>query len=50
MGPGYENATGAQRICSAVGSAAGSDFLDGDTYINTNFKYYHAHLWRYVSP
>ncbi|THH08528.1 hypothetical protein EW146_g8957 [Bondarzewia mesenterica] len=45
-GPGYENATGLARTCSSTGSVAGSNFVNGDTYINKSFKYYHAHKWR----
>lgn len=34
------------RACSAVGSRPGQSFVDGDDYINSAFKYYHAHKWR----
>ncbi|KFZ15068.1 hypothetical protein V502_05793 [Pseudogymnoascus sp. VKM F-4520 (FW-2644)] len=44
--PGYENVAPDQRVCSTTGSAAGADFLDGDTYINVTYKYHHSHLWR----
>lgn len=47
-GPGYENITAEQRICSTTGAAAGADFVDGDTYLMVNFKYERSHLWRYV--
>jgi ABC-type multidrug transport system permease subunit len=45
-GPDYQNATGFQRSCSVGGGLPGSDTVDGDTYINANFEYYHSHLWR----
>lgn len=45
-GPAYANASPEQKICSTTGAAAGANFVDGDTYINVNFKYYHSHLWR----
>ncbi|KAI9054497.1 hypothetical protein LZ554_001655 [Drepanopeziza brunnea f. sp. 'monogermtubi'] len=45
-GPGYEDITPEQRICSVTGAAAGADSVDGDTYIRVNFEYEHAHLWR----
>ncbi|KAL2198143.1 ABC-2 type transporter-domain-containing protein [Corynascus similis CBS 632.67] len=43
---GYENAGPTNRVCSAMGSVAGSAWVDGDDYINTGFRYYHAHKWR----
>lgn len=45
-GPSYANVSPDERVCSTVGAAAGANFVDGDTYINTSFSYYHAHLWR----
>ncbi len=45
-GPGYENVSPEQKICSTTGAAAGADFIDGDTYLRVNFQYEHAHLWR----
>ena len=45
-GPGYSNVTPDQRVCSTVGSQPGLDYVDGDSYINTSFRYYHSHLWR----
>lgn len=44
--PGYETVGGLNRVCSAVGSTPGSQVVDGDAYINSNFEYYHAHKWR----
>ena len=46
QGPGYEDVSPEQKICSTTGAAAGANFVDGDTYINVNFQYYHSHLWR----
>ncbi|OCK80389.1 putative multidrug resistance ABC transporter [Lepidopterella palustris CBS 459.81] len=46
MGPGYDNIGGSHRICSTVGSVAGSNFVQGDDYINSSFGYYHVHKWR----
>lgn len=43
---GYTNVDPANRVCSAVGSVAGSSFVDGDRYLNTAFKYYASHKWR----
>ncbi|RFU81145.1 multidrug resistance cdr1 [Trichoderma arundinaceum] len=46
--PGYENVTSANRACTAVGSVAGQNFVSGDAYINSQYKYFHAHKWRNV--
>ncbi|KAL7928573.1 ABC-2 type transporter domain-containing protein [Trichoderma chlorosporum] len=46
--PGYENVTSTHRACTAVGSVAGQDFVSGDAYINSQYKYFHAHKWRNV--
>ncbi len=48
-GPGYENVSPLQKICSTTGAAAGANFVDGDTYMNVNFQYYASHIWRYVA-
>lgn len=46
MGPGYEDATGQQHVCSTAGAVAGSSVVNGDAYINLSYEYYHAHKWR----
>ncbi|KAF2494935.1 ATP binding cassette transporter [Lophium mytilinum] len=45
-GPGYENATGVHRTCTAVGKQVGAEFVEGNDYLKTAFKYEEAHLWR----
>lgn len=45
-GPLYANAPLSSKICSQKGAIAGQDFIDGDAYINTTFRYYKSHLWR----
>jgi ATP-binding cassette, subfamily G (WHITE), member 2, PDR len=45
---GYENVTLANRVCSTVGSVAGSPILNGDAYINSQYKYYNSHKWRNI--
>ena len=45
QGPGYANVAPDERVCSAVGAAPGANYVDGDTYINSSFSYYHSHLW-----
>ncbi|OAG12301.1 putative multidrug resistance ABC transporter [Paraphaeosphaeria sporulosa] len=46
MGPGYENISGQERVCSTVGSKAGVPYVDGDDYINSAFNYYAKNKWR----
>ncbi|KAJ9126946.1 ABC multidrug transporter afr2 [Naganishia onofrii] len=38
--------TGLEASCNTVGSVPGQDFVDGDAYINSAYRYYHAHKWR----
>lgn len=45
-GRNYPNTAPLERVCSTVGSVAGSNFVNGDAYINTSFRYHRSHLWR----
>jgi ATP-binding cassette subfamily G (WHITE) protein 2 (PDR) len=45
-GAGYEGIGGQNRVCSAVGSQPGQDFVNGDVYIGTAYQYVHSHKWR----
>ncbi|KAL2431395.1 ABC multidrug transporter C [Exophiala dermatitidis] len=45
-GPGYENVSGLNRVCTTVGSRPGLPYVNGDDYINSSFKYYASHRWR----
>ncbi|KAF5372488.1 hypothetical protein D9758_005173 [Tetrapyrgos nigripes] len=45
-GAGYENASGLERTCNAVGSTPGSNIVQGTRYINLAFDYSKDHLWR----
>ncbi|KAL4900736.1 hypothetical protein BDW74DRAFT_92620 [Aspergillus multicolor] len=45
-GDGYNDVPSQSRICSGNGAVAGEDYIDGDTYLNTQFEYYYSHLWR----
>ena len=44
-GPGYD-ASDIGRICSVVGSVAGSSVVQGEDYLRLSFGYDKAHLWR----
>lgn len=47
--PPYPNTPPNQRTCSTPGSAPGTDFVNGDTYIQAQLGYSPSHLWRSVS-
>ncbi|KAK4223741.1 ABC-2 type transporter-domain-containing protein [Podospora fimiseda] len=44
--PGYNDIGGLNRACIAIGSVPGSTVVSGDAYMNSAFRYYHAHKWR----
>ncbi|KAJ5569558.1 uncharacterized protein N7459_008988 [Penicillium hispanicum] len=44
-GPGYTD-NPKTRACAAVGSVTGQLWVDGDAYIESNFKYAASHKWR----
>lgn len=44
----YKNIEAANRVCSSVGAVKGLSIVNGDAYINSAFRYYHAHKWRNV--
>ncbi|KAL6246776.1 Multidrug resistance protein [Rhinocladiella similis] len=44
-GPGYGDGT-ENRVCSTVGSVPGQNFVFGDDYLHSNYKYYASHRWR----
>ncbi|PKX99341.1 pleiotropic drug resistance family ABC transporter [Aspergillus novofumigatus IBT 16806] len=45
-GPGYENVPLSSKICSQKGAVAGQDYVEGDAFINTSYRYFSSHLWR----
>lgn len=46
MGQQYNHLPLSNRICSTVGAVAGSPFVEGDKYLEGNFKYSNTHKWR----
>ncbi|OQD88934.1 hypothetical protein PENANT_c003G00615 [Penicillium antarcticum] len=44
--PMYKDAPMSSKICSQKGAVAGQDFIDGEAYINTTYRYFKSHLWR----
>ncbi|KAL4925260.1 putative ABC multidrug transporter [Aspergillus undulatus] len=45
-GPGYENATLQEKVCSTVGAAAGSDVVQGTAFVRSSYGYENSHRWR----
>lgn len=45
---GYADVGAFNRACSTVGALPGQDFVNGDAYLNSEYKYFHAHKWRNV--
>ena len=37
---------GDSAVCASVGAMPGQNFVSGDRYIEDNYNYSHAHLWR----
>ncbi|KAI2465836.1 ABC-2 type transporter-domain-containing protein [Annulohypoxylon bovei var. microspora] len=44
--PGYGDVGPANHACSSPGSVAGMSTVNGDSYVNSSFKYYNEHRWR----
>ncbi|KAM0540650.1 hypothetical protein ACHAPJ_013551 [Fusarium lateritium] len=44
--PSYSQLSGDSWICSTVGSVAGQRTVSGDSFIETNYNYFHSHVWR----
>ncbi|GBE83477.1 pleiotropic drug resistance ABC transporter [Sparassis latifolia] len=46
QGPGYENVSLANQVCTTVGSVSGQQTVNGLRYLQMSFGYLHSHLWR----
>lgn len=44
--PDLNNLSPNQHVCSTTGAEPGASFVDGDTFLAVNYKYYPSHLWR----
>jgi hypothetical protein len=44
--PSYLPVVGDSWICSSVGAIAGQDTVSGDAFIEANYQYTYAHVWR----
>lgn len=45
-GPMYQNATGSERVCNAVGAEPGADYVLGDAFLKLSYNYVNEHKWR----
>jgi len=45
-GPGYENVTIANQVCTTVGSLPGQTYVSGSRFLELSYQYSRSHLWR----
>lgn len=45
-GPAYQNITGTERVCAAIGSLPGDLTVLGDDFLKTSYNYVNEHKWR----
>ncbi|TRM62061.1 ABC-2 type transporter-domain-containing protein [Schizophyllum amplum] len=46
QGPGYENVSLDNQVCTAVGSVPGQTLVNGATYLQLSYGYTYANTWR----
>ncbi|OAX36454.1 pleiotropic drug resistance ABC transporter [Rhizopogon vinicolor AM-OR11-026] len=46
QGPGYENVSLANQVCTTVGSIPGMTTVDGNRFVNLSYGYSYSNLWR----
>ncbi|KAG5638577.1 hypothetical protein H0H81_011797 [Sphagnurus paluster] len=46
QGPGYENVTLENQVCTTLGSVPGRAFVDGNRFIQLSYGYSQSNLWR----
>ncbi|KAI0698983.1 pleiotropic drug resistance ABC transporter [Cerioporus squamosus] len=46
QGPGYENVSVSNQVCTTVGSVAGSNTVNGNNYVWLAYNYSYDNLWR----
>ncbi|KAG1859895.1 ABC-2 type transporter-domain-containing protein [Suillus tomentosus] len=46
QGPGYENVSLANQVCTTVGSLPGLITVDGNRFVNMSYGYSYSDLWR----
>lgn len=45
-GPDYTTISGTERVCTAVGSIPGNDYVLGDDFLSNSYNYHNQHKWR----
>ncbi|KAL4863346.1 hypothetical protein BDV12DRAFT_206638 [Aspergillus spectabilis] len=45
-GPGYENVSLQEKVCSTVGAVPGSDVVQGTEFVRSSYGYENSHRWR----
>ena len=45
-GPGYENVSLANQVCTIVGSLPGQAVVDGGRFLELSYGYSNQYLWR----
>ena len=50
QGPGYENITLENQVCSVVGAVPGEPTVNGLRYLKLSFNYEWSHMWRVSKP
>ncbi|SRR6266550_7787338 len=45
QGPGYENVTLANQVCTAVGAVPGQPFVDGSNFLLLSYGFKFSHTW-----
>jgi len=48
-GPGYENVSLANQVCSTVGSLPGQPLVSGQNYLRLSFGYFYKNTWHVSS-
>ncbi|KAG2159222.1 ABC-2 type transporter-domain-containing protein [Suillus bovinus] len=46
QGPGYENISLANQVCTTVGSLPGMTTVDGNRFVDMSYGYSYSYLWR----
>ncbi|KAG1821596.1 pleiotropic drug resistance ABC transporter [Suillus subaureus] len=46
QGPGYENVSLVNQVCTTAGSQPGQLLVDGNIYVGLTFDFWYDHLWR----
>ena len=51
-GPGYENVSIDNQVCSTVGALPGQDYVNGNVFAALSYDFYYSNLWKvgYPSP